>query len=159
MTPKLINTPNNAVYHKKYLKQLRVKSATIRCISKQTDLKRGRKLGVDEMLNRKHAKLVKPYDRQKNDVMIGATTLRSPMNRHACAMAHVTITARRGSSGLRAPPRACASVLGQLRGAVGNFRDPKPRPPGNRSPCVPGSSLWLPRDPAGPGTRPFGMAG
>ena len=41
-------------------------------------------------------------------------------------------TARRGSPGLNTPPRACAKVLGQLRGASGQFPRPQTKPPGGQ---------------------------
>ena len=55
------------------------------------------------------------------------------------------------STGLRAPSRACASVLGQLRGAVGNFRDPtKPRQATAAHAC-PGAIEGCAASPRGPG--------
>ena len=44
----------------------------------------------------KHARFVNAYDRQKNDVMIGASTFTPPSRHMLCATIHVMITARRG---------------------------------------------------------------
>lgn len=58
----------------------------------------GRKLGVPEMASRKHDRFTVAYDRQKNDVEMGAITSMPPTNTRPCASSHVTSTAVRGSS-------------------------------------------------------------
>ena len=68
----------------------------------------------------------------------------------------------RRTSALHRPQRPSQSLHNHPRTNTrrsGQFPKPQQTARGNRSPCVPGSDRWLPRDPAGPRTRPFGMAG
>mmetsp|Transcript_12877 Transcript_12877/g.43553 ORF Transcript_12877/g.43553 Transcript_12877/m.43553 type:complete len:297 (+) Transcript_12877:1000-1890(+) len=61
-------------------------------------LKWGRKLGAPDTRRSMHARLVKAYVRRKKLEMMAAMAFRLPMSRQACAMPHVRMSARMGSS-------------------------------------------------------------
>jgi len=65
-------------------------------------------------------------------------------------------TARGRSTGLRAPPRASTSTLGQLRGAAGNFRDPTKPSQTRAAHACPGAIEGCAASPQGPGHVPSG---